>query len=109
METNSMTSECFEVLSPIGDPGVDELPSAARVKDLNGKTIALLSNDQFRADQVLAAVAEQIKARYPDARVIPWTEFPALSAMGDVDATLMKVSEALAARRPDAVVSSTGA
>ena len=43
------------------------------------------------------------------AKVIPWEEFPRVSAMGDVHRSVAEVTEALRRRRPDAVVASTGA
>ena len=104
-----MSIDLYEVLSPMGDFGAQQAPSASRVKDLNGKTIALLSNHQFRADKVLAAVAQQVKQHYPTAKIISWTEFPQLSAMGDVEASVLELTETLKRLRPDAVVSSTGA
>lgn len=104
-----MTREQYEVLSPIGDDAIEQAPPARRVDDLNGKTVALLSNNQFRADRVLACVADEVRRRYPDAKVISWENFPQVSAMGDVEKSVRGVTAALRELRPDAVVSATGA
>ena len=55
-----MSIDLHKVLSPMGDFGAQQAPSASRVKDLNGKTIALLSNHQFRADCPTSARVRQI-------------------------------------------------
>ena len=104
-----MSFEQYEVLCPVGEPGLAPSPSAARLNDLDGKTIGLLSNGQFRADVVLATVGELVKKRFPRAKVIPWTEFPQIEAMGDVEKRVGELTEALRLKRPDAVISSTGA
>lgn len=104
-----MTVEQIEALSPVGEPGIAALPSAARLDNLAGKTVALLSNGLFRADVVLEAAAALIKARFPTARVIHWSELPVLNPMGNVDQGVKELTAALAEKRPDAVIASTGA
>lgn len=104
-----MAAESFEALCPLADDAQAPVAPARRLDDLAGKTIALLSNDMFRADKVLACVAEQVRLRFPSARVVPWEEFPRVSAMGDVHRSVAEVTQALRRRRPDAVVASTGA
>lgn len=104
-----MSAEPYEVLSPAGAPGAEQAPPATRVHDLNGKTIGLLSNNQFRADVVLDTVGALVQQRYPTAKVIPWSEFPQIEAMGDVEARVAELTEVLRQKKPDAVVSSTGA
>lgn len=104
-----MAIDSLQVLSPIGDDAAPPAQAARRIGTLNGKTVALLSNDMFRADKVLACVADQVLARFPDAKIIPWSELPAVSAMGDVETSVARVTAALRERRPDAVVASTGA
>jgi hypothetical protein len=104
-----MSAELYEVFSPAGSPGAEQAPPATRVHDLNGKTIGLLSNNQFRADMVLDTVGALVKERYPTATVIPWTEFPHIEAMGDVESRVAELTKVLREKKPDAVVSSTGA
>ena len=101
--------ERFEVLNPVGAPGAKAEASAERVRDLNGKTIATISNGMFQAETVLGAVGDLIRKRFPTAKVIPWSEFPVISALGDSKELLKKLGEALRAKGVDAVVSSTGA
>lgn len=104
-----MIAQSYDALSPVGVSGHERVAQASRLSDLNGKTIALLSNNQFRADQVLETVAELVKDRFPSASIIPWTELPRIEAMGDVEKRVEELTKILAERRPDAVVSSTGA
>ncbi|HYF17019.1 MAG TPA: hypothetical protein VEA40_04065 [Ramlibacter sp.] len=104
-----MAAEPIEALCPLAEDAQAPAAPARRLDSLDGKTIALLSNDMFRADKVLACVAEEVRRRYPRAKVIPWEEFPRVSAMGDVHRSVAEVTEALRRRRPDAVVASTGA
>ena len=104
-----MSVETFEVLCPVGEPGSKPVPSAARVQDLNDKTICQVSNGMFRADAVLSAVGDLIKKRFPRAKIIPWTEFPIIEPTTNVEQRLKKLSEALRQKGADAVISSTGA
>lgn len=104
-----MSVEKFEVLNPVGEPRAKRETSAARVQDLNGKTICAVSNGMFQADSVLSAFGDLIKKRYPTAKVVPWTEFPVISISGDVEKSLKELREAYRQKGCDAVIASTGA
>ena len=104
-----MSADKFAVLSPVGEAAAQLAPSASRAQDLNGRTICQVSNGRFRADSVHAAFADLIRKRYPEAKVVPWNEFPIIEAMGDVDEELKALRQALRDKRCDAVVTSTGA
>jgi hypothetical protein len=103
-----MPSESFEVLTPIGEPSAKQETSAKRVKDLNGMTICQVTNGHYKADVVLPAVGELIKKRFPGAKVIPWTEFPIIDTLSDIDERLKQFSALLREKGADAVISSTG-
>lgn len=49
---------------------------ARRLPDLNGKTIGEISNRLWEADRIFPAIRELLKQRYPDIRIVPYTEFP---------------------------------
>jgi len=104
-----MSVEKFDVLSPVGAPSVKRLPSAPRVADLDGKTICEVSNGMFQADTVLSTFGELIKERYPTARVIPWTELPVSSILGNIEKSSKELSDAYRQKGCDAVIASTGA
>ena len=64
----------LEVLDPTGAIEVTNL-FAARVADLNGKTICELSNDSWEANRTFPAIRELLNRQYPTAKIIPYTEF----------------------------------
>lgn len=103
-----MPPERFEVLSPVGEPSAKRETSARRVADLNGKTICQVTNGHYKADVVLPAVGALIKKRFPTARIIPWTEFPIIDTLSDIEERLKRLSVLLRERGADAVISSTG-
>jgi ABC-type amino acid transport substrate-binding protein len=49
---------------------------ARRLPDLNGKTIGEISNDAWEYDRVFPLIRELLKQRYPDIKIVPYTEFP---------------------------------
>lgn len=58
---------------------------AARLNDLNGKTICEVSNRLWQADRIFERIRQLIQAQYPDARILPYTEFPYGSLQIDTD------------------------
>lgn len=58
----------------------DQLTYAPRLPDLNGKIIGEISNRAWEADRMFPALRELLKKRYPDIRIIPYTELPNDSA-----------------------------
>ncbi len=104
-----MSVEKFEVLRPVGEPSAKRQTSASRVQDLNGKTICAVSNGMFQADTVLSTFGDLIKKRYPTAKVIPWTELPLSSILGDIEKSSKELSKAYQEKGCDAVIASTGA
>jgi len=103
-----VSAEKFEVLNPVGETSAKQESSADRVHDLNGKTICQVTNGHYKADVVLPAVGELVKKRFPGAKIIPWTEFPIIDTLSDVEARLKEFSRLLREKGADAVISSTG-
>ena len=66
----------FKVVSPLGEVVVDDTPMAQRPDTLIGKTVCLTWNASFRADVTLSAIADLLRKKYPDIKVIPYTEMP---------------------------------
>ena len=67
----------YSVVSPLGDPTVKMITMAPRLDTLAGKTVCLVWNHTFKADITLPAIGEALKKKYPDIRIIPYTEIDA--------------------------------
>jgi hypothetical protein len=89
----------MEVFDPSGATEVLKL-HAPRLDTLNGKTVALVSDDMWQAHRMLPLVREKLQAQYPDATFIPETEFPMGSREMDTEETV----DMLEARGVDAVI-----
>ena len=86
----------YSVVSPLGDPTVKMITMAPRLDTLAGKTVCLVWNQAFQADITLPAIAEALKEKYPDIKIIPYTEIDAaIQAAGRTGA-----SPQPSARRP---------
>jgi hypothetical protein len=64
----------FEVVRPIGESDKKTTNVAARLPDLNGKTICELSSNIYNAHISFPIIREMLKVRYPDIKIIPYTE-----------------------------------
>ena len=73
---------------------------ASRLDSLEGKTVAMLSNDSWQAHRMLPMLREMLEARFDGIRVIPETEFP----MGNVPIDREETVDRVAARGVDAVI-----
>lgn len=65
----------LEVCDPTGSMEITEV-HAPRLDTLEGKTIGELSNDTWQAHRVLPEVRRLLQERFPNAKFIPYTEFP---------------------------------
>lgn len=84
---------------------------APRLDTLDGKTIGLVWNHAFKADITLPAIGESLKNRYPDVKIIPYTEIDAaIRAAGRMRSlTEAEVLQAVfKAKGCDAVISGNG-
>lgn len=91
--------QTLEVFDPSGATEITQL-HASRLESLEGKTVALLSNDMWQAHRMLPMMREMLESRYDDITVIPETEFP----MGNTAIDKEEVVDMLAERRVDAVI-----
>lgn len=78
----------LEVFDPSGATEITRL-HAARLDRLEGRTIAILSNDMWQAHRMLPVLREMLEAR--GARVIAETEFPMGNVLIDRDETVDQV------------------
>jgi hypothetical protein len=58
----------------------NKLPYAQRFVGLNGKAIGKITNRASGADHIIPLNKESLKQRYPDKKIVPYTEFPTGSA-----------------------------
>ena len=77
-----MKNDTIEVISPVGGKTIREKGSAKRLDTLNGKTVCELWNGDFKGDFTFPISRELLKERFPEVRVIPYTEFPYSSIRG---------------------------
>ncbi|MCL4207077.1 MAG: hypothetical protein KJ000_31730 [Pirellulaceae bacterium] len=50
---------------------------APRLETLEGKTVCMMWNHAFKADTTFPAIAESLKSKYPDIKIVPYTEIDA--------------------------------
>ena len=73
----NLVEPVYSVVSPLGDPTVKMITMAPRLDTLAGKTVCLVWNHTFKADITLPAIGESLKKKYPDIKIIPYTEIDA--------------------------------
>lgn len=94
---NEVTLEMF---NPCGALEAPE-SHAPRLDSLAGKTICELSNDSWEPDRTFEAIRQELQRRFPDARIIPHTEFP----IGNNDIDTDNIVELVKKRGCQAVIS----
>jgi hypothetical protein len=82
----------LEVFNPTGELE-GEMSYAPRLHDLNGKIICELSNRLWQADRTFERIRQLMQARYPAARILPYTEFPHGSLEIDTEGIGERVKE----------------
>jgi hypothetical protein len=65
---------CYDVLWPLARRAVQDTAAAARLPDLNGKTICELWDVIFRGEQIYPLLREHIKARFPGVKFVAYSE-----------------------------------
>ncbi|MFC1928704.1 hypothetical protein ACFLXK_03765 [Chloroflexota bacterium] len=68
----------LEVYDPTGTMEITQL-YAPRFPDLKGKTICELSNSAWEDERTFPRIRELLKGRFPDIKIIPYTEFSDIS------------------------------
>jgi hypothetical protein len=68
--------EKLAVISPAGMQVVEQRGIAPRLPDLAGKTVAEVWNGVFKGDATFPVLREMFRRRFPDTRIVPYTEFP---------------------------------
>ena len=91
--------QTLEVQNPGEATEVTQL-HAARLPNLAGKTIGFVSNDMWQAHRMLPMLREYLAERFPDATLVPETEFP----MGNTLIDTEEFVDALQARGVEAAI-----
>lgn len=68
--------EKLAVVSPLGIEVVKAAGSAPRLPSLAGKTIGEVWNGVFKGNVTFPIVRRVLQQRFPDLKIIPYTEFP---------------------------------
>ena len=89
----------LELVDPTGSTEVTHL-HAARLGDLSGKTVAMLSDDMWQAHRMLPLVKQHLEARFDGIRILPETQFPMGTHAMDTEAAV----DQLVAANVDAVI-----
>lgn len=82
-----LKSMTLEVYNPTGNTKSVQ-SHAPRLDTLAGKTICELSNGEWGSERTFPAIRELLQKRFPDAKLIPFTEFPVGTEKIDNDATV---------------------
>lgn len=99
------------VISPVGGETVGKTGLAKRPASLNGKTVGEIWNEDFKGDVMFPAYRELLKQRYPDVKIVPYTELPHGVLKGTPAyqrEVLAQISRALKDKGVDAVISGNG-
>ena len=77
----------LKVYNPAGAYEITQL-HAHRLLDLRGKTICELSNGVWEDLRTFSLIRELLQKRFPDAKFIPFTEFPIGTEQIDKESTV---------------------
>ncbi|MFH1486676.1 MAG: hypothetical protein ABIH46_11450 [Chloroflexota bacterium] len=86
----------YDVLSPLGEPAIEEGPAAPLISDLTGKTVCEVWNGSFKGNVLFPILRELLQKRYPGIKIIPYTEFPLQRVIGTTQEILGRVETAVA-------------
>jgi ABC-type amino acid transport substrate-binding protein len=101
--------QLYEVVSPLGEQKIEMINMVPRLDSLAGKTICEVINGTFKSDVVVPLLGELLKKKYPDAKVVPHTEFPQGLVLGRATkAELDTLINAMKEKGCDAVISGDG-
>lgn len=89
----------LEVFDPSGATEITRV-HADRLASLEGKTVALLSDDMWQAHRILPLIGDYLAKRFPSISLIRETELP----MGNVPIDREETAQLLVAKGVDAVV-----
>jgi hypothetical protein len=98
----------YDVLSPLSRKAVQTTAAAARLPDLNGKTVAELWDVIFRGETIYPLVREYIRARFPRVKFVTYDAFGNFHGAREAQVTA-EIPAKLRAHNADAVIVGIGA
>src|SRR5688572_1783634 len=66
----------YSVISPLGENTVPMVQMARRLHTLSNQTVCMVSNNAFKVNVTMPAIAKALQERYPGLKVVPYTEMP---------------------------------
>lgn len=69
-----MDQQMFEVVRPVSEEEKKAASTSPRLPDLKGRKIGELSSNIYNAHISFPIIREMLKERYPDLKIIPYTE-----------------------------------
>jgi hypothetical protein len=109
--TAAAAEPLYKIVSPLGESTAKMTAMAPRLETLNGKTVCMVWNHAFKADVTHAAIAEELKKRYPSIKIVPYTELPdapEAELVGAPRPASEALQAALKAKGCDAVIAGNG-
>ena len=103
--------EKLSVISPIGAEAIEQKNLAKRLDTLNGKVVAEVWNEDFKGDIMFPIYRELLKERFPEVKIVPYTDIPYASLKGTPSyqrEVLNDIIAALKAKGADAVITGNG-
>jgi len=91
--------QTLEIFDPSGATEITRL-HAPRLPSLEGKTVAMLSDDMWQSHRMLPLLKKMLEARYDNITIIPETVFP----MGNTAMDREETVDMMVARGVDAVI-----
>jgi hypothetical protein len=106
--TTNANEPRYDVLSPLPRKAVKTTAAAARLPDLNGKTICELWDVIFRGETIYPLVREYVRKRFPDVRFVSYEEFGNFHGAREAQ-VISQIPGKLRAHGADAVIVGIGA
>jgi hypothetical protein len=94
----------YSVISPLGENTVKMIEMARRLDTLSNKTVCLVSNNSFKVNITMPAIAKTMQENHPGLKVVPYTELPTAYSGSDWDAMPVQFKR----RGCDAVITGNG-
>jgi hypothetical protein len=98
----------YDVVSPLSRKAVKSTAAAARVPDLNGKTVCELWDVIFRGETIYPLVRDYIRTRFPGVKFVGYEEFGNFHGAREAEVSA-QIPDRLRQHGADAVIVGIGA
>ena len=102
-----MEGPIYKVVWPLWKSRTKVRPLAARLQDLNGKTVCELYNQLFKGDVLFSEIQKIFKEKFPGIKFIDHTNFGDIHGK-DENAIIEALPDMLRKQGCDAVISAVG-